>query len=136
MSFHEIYSKYADFERLKLHQSENYLPVKWINDIGQILTKTDIAVCRAGINTLTELAYFGIPAITIPIPNHSEQNLNAKYFEKAGLVKILPQSRLTPQTLLESLKIIKRRAKVTNNFIIKDAAKRVALETILAGLHE
>lgn len=129
-------SKYFDYERLKQYQSDVYMPVKWIgDDIGEIMLRADLVVCRSGINTLSEAAYLGIPALTIPIANHSEQNINAKYFEKIGLAKILPQSKLSPEILLGNIKnMLKSKAKRTKDIkdiIIKDAAKRIALETII-----
>lgn len=141
-------SKYRDFERLEqLRRSgslgklkERYTVKKWIGEeYGVILQEADLVVSRAGINTLTELAFLGKPALLIPIPN-SEQNKNAKYFEGLGLARVLPQSKLSGETLLEKIGTmlkglghLKEKAKEAKKVIIPDAAKRLALETMLLG---
>lgn len=134
-------SKFGDFERLKQKENEFYKVEKFIsNGWGEILNKCDLVISRAGINTLTELAYFQKPALVIPIRNHHEQNTNAKYFANLNLIKILPQSQLTGETLLENIKLmlkdiksLKEKAKIAKGIIIPDAAKRLSLETILLG---
>lgn len=136
-------SKYQDFERLeelgKLGQlGEKYQVMKWIGkEYGEILQKADLVVCRAGINTLTELAQLGKPALLIPIPA-KEQKCNAGYFEKLGLAKVLPESKLSKESFLTNIKEMLKnlagytqKAKAAEKIIIPDAAKRLALETIL-----
>lgn len=141
-------SKYRDYERLeelgKLGSlgilGERYTVKKWIGqEYGEVLQEADLVVCRAGINTLTELALLGKPVLLIPIPN-IEQNKNARYFEGLGLARILPQSKLSAETLLENIVILvksldrlKEKAKEAEKIIIPDAAKRLALETVLLG---
>ncbi|TSC87729.1 MAG: Uncharacterized protein G01um10147_415 [Microgenomates group bacterium Gr01-1014_7] len=134
-------NKFGDFERLEKRRSEKYIVKKWIGEEwGQILKKVDLVVSRAGINTLNELAYLGIPALVIPIPYlfENEQNKNAKYFEGLGLAKILPQSKLSGKSLLENIRLmvdnldmLKKKAENAKKIVIPDAAKRLALETIL-----
>lgn len=132
-------SQFQDFERLSALQSKHYLVKKWLGrEIGQVFSKASLVVSRAGINTLMELIYFRKPVIVIPIPFQDEQNQNARYFENLGLVKILPQSKLSGKTLLQSVKQMlndlnyfnkpyEKVGEINNN----DAAKRLALETIL-----
>lgn len=140
-------SKYKDFEKLSLLKSslsnpERYLVRKWINgrDLGLILKNIDLTISRAGINTLQELSYYNIPTIAIPLPDFlgKEQTVNAKYFERFGLVKILYQKNLTSENLLAEIRLMlknldnmKKKAMGAKNIIIPDAAKRLALETII-----
>ncbi len=134
-------SKFGDYEKLEAKQGERYIVQKFIySEMPYILANTDLVVGRAGINTLSELAYLGTPAIVIPVPylHQDEQNKNAKYFEELGLVKTLPQSKLNGQSLLENIKEIlkdlteiRKQAKNAKEMIIPDAAKRLALETVL-----
>lgn len=136
-------SKFKDFERLQNHQSENYMVKKWAGkEWGQLLSEADLLVSRAGINTLSEMAILGKPGLVIPVPYlyKDEQNKNAKYFEKLGLVKVLPQSKLSGETLITNIKAmlkdldkLKEEATKAKSVIIPDAAKRLALETILSG---
>lgn len=139
-------SKFSDLEKLQLKQKnlknpQRYFADKWLGeDFGLILHEADLAVSRAGVNTLVELAYCGVPALLIPIPYlyKNEQVENARFFENLGLTKTLPQSQLTPKTLLEkindmlkSLKTLKDQARNSRSIIISDAASRLALETML-----
>jgi UDP-N-acetylglucosamine--N-acetylmuramyl-(pentapeptide) pyrophosphoryl-undecaprenol N-acetylglucosamine transferase len=138
-------NKFKDFERINaLNISpENFLVKKWIDkEYGSILRKVDLVVCRAGANTLTELAYLGKPALTIPIPYlyKNEQNINAKFFKDLGLVEILSQSKLSKESLLENIELmfknlpdLKERAKRAKSIVDLNASKRLALETILLG---
>lgn len=134
-------NKYKDFQRLFNLQNERYLVKKWIGqEIGAILQRIDLCVCRAGINTLSELAFFGKPALVIPFEpiSQNEQNKNAHYFQNLGLVRILSQSKLNHKTLLWNVKYIIKNlpkltsdAKISRKVITLDAASRLALETIL-----
>lgn len=137
-------NKFRDFERLeekgKLNNfGERYVVRKWIGEeYAQNLQNADLVICRAGINTLTELAFLGIPALVIPIPSHYEQNKNAKYFANLKLAKVLPQSQLSAETLLKNVKKmlkdlerLKKTAKGAKILVVTDAAKRLALETVL-----
>lgn len=134
-------SKFHDFERLDKHQSDRYLVKKWIGqEWAKILSKADLVICRAGINTLTELAYLGKPALVIPFEPlyQDEQNKNAKFFAEAGLVQILPQSKLSANTLykrvmtmLKNLNHLKNRAKEAKRVVNADAAQRLALEILI-----
>jgi UDP-N-acetylglucosamine--N-acetylmuramyl-(pentapeptide) pyrophosphoryl-undecaprenol N-acetylglucosamine transferase len=134
-------SKFKDFERLSQKQNPRYLACKFIDkEMAYLLKTADLVVSRAGINTLTELAYFGTPTLVIPVPYlyKDEQNKNAKFFEKLGLVKILPQPKLSGNGLFENIKEMlknidhyKISAKAAKIVIIPDGAKRLSLETIL-----
>ena len=142
-------SNFNDFEKLTKKRSdlknpERYLPVKWIDgkNMGAILTKVDFCVSRAGINTLLELAYLKVPSLVIPLPYlyKNEQNVNAKYFEKLGLVSIISQNSLNEKNLVENIKNmlsnidkLKKQAEAAKSVVIIDAADRLALETFLLG---
>ncbi len=135
-------NKFGDYERLqgRGELSDKYLVKKWIGEeYGGVLSRVDLAICRGGANTLTEVVYLKKPALVIPIPYlyEDEQNKNAKYFKDLGIVRILPQSKLSGKSLMENLKFmlnnlqrIKQRANDAKKSIIPNAAKRLALETI------
>ncbi len=136
-------NKFKDFERISSLDipSDKLILKKWIGqEYGTLLRKVDLIVCRAGANTLTELAFLGKNALVIPIPYlyKDEQNVNAHFFNKLGLVEILPQSKLSAKSLVESIKDIlgridklNKKAKFAKKIINLDASKRLALETTL-----
>lgn len=134
-------SKYHDFERLESLQNERYLVKKWIGPAwGAVLSKVDLVISRAGINTLTELAFFGKPALVIPIPYlyKNEQVVNARFFKELGLAEVILQSKLSGESLMENIKAmlsnlesLKKKAAGAKEIIIPDASQRLALETVL-----
>ena len=70
------------------------------------LSQAAVVVSRAGAHIIYELGYLGIPCVLIPIPwvSHNEQLLNAQILERNHQAVILPQSQLTPQSLVSSIK--------------------------------
>jgi UDP-N-acetylglucosamine--N-acetylmuramyl-(pentapeptide) pyrophosphoryl-undecaprenol N-acetylglucosamine transferase len=140
-------SKSQDYERLsdkskELGLEEKYLPLKWVeaDDMGGIFERVDLVISRAGANTLTEISYFGVPTLLIPLPfiPRDEQSVNARFFKKVGLAEVLPQSELTASSLvkkvsemLKSKASLKKRAGNAKSLVIVDAAKRLAQETVL-----
>jgi len=108
---------YKDFEKLKAASrllpkklSSRYKIAKWFNtkELIEIFSRVDVLVGRAGANTVSEAAALGIPAVFIPIPwaTGDEQTENAKILESMGAAVILPQDRLTPKRLLNSIDYI------------------------------
>jgi UDP-N-acetylglucosamine--N-acetylmuramyl-(pentapeptide) pyrophosphoryl-undecaprenol N-acetylglucosamine transferase len=52
-----------------------YVAVEFMNEeIAEAYALADLAVCRAGLGTLTELGVLGIPAALVPNPGHQESN--------------------------------------------------------------
>lgn len=134
-------NKLKDFENLEKQKSERYLVKKWIDKgWGKLLSETDLIITRAGINTLLEIAFFQKKAIVIPIPYLSgqEQEKNAKFFENLGIATILPQSKLSGESILRlTRELLKKQfgdwmnTEKVKKVVIIDAAKRLALETVL-----
>ncbi len=133
-------SEFRDYDRLILKKSARYLPIKWINsEIGTVLSRTDILIGRAGINTLLEAAYWGIPSLVIPIPYlyGDEQHRNAEYFKDLGLCDIIEQKDISTEVLFNKVQeMIKRLtrlkivAKKAGSVVVKDAAKRIVAEIL------
>lgn len=144
-------SKYKDFEGLQeisssLPNKNRYLPKVWVevNDWSLLLREADLCVSRAGVNTLLELALFGVPTIVVPIPYiyKNEQVVNAKFFTENGLSEIIYQDKFNKETLLSEVKrALKdmpfrcKRAKLAKSVVIQDADKRLAQEVLLLS-HE
>lgn len=82
--------------------SEHYCQIEFTNDMADVFAITDVAVSRAGANTIAELLALKIPAVLIPLPkgnSRGDQVENAKYYAQKGLVTLLPQENLTPESL-------------------------------------
>ena len=76
-------------------------------EMGQFYQEADMAITRAGSNTLFELACFQIPAVVIPYPHaSSHQSANAQYFADQGAVLWREEKELTPDWLLEQIRLL------------------------------
>lgn len=64
----------------------------YMYNMEEALAVADLAVCRAGASTVTELEQLGLPAILVPYPyaaeNHQEKNARALVDKKAALMVI------------------------------------------------
>lgn len=125
-------SKYKDFERLKKKENGSYRVEKFIfKGWEDLMAASDLIVCRAGINTLSELAFLQRPALVIPIEGHKEQDLNARFFAQKGLIKVLQQLDLTGESLFSNIKLcLRKKSAKIKKLIIENGARRLALETI------
>lgn len=100
-----VYHQYGQLPRPAAR--EHYVTKAYFSagELAKIYSQASLVIGRAGINTVTELAYLKIPAVLIPLPytQRLEQDVNARYLEKLGLAVILPQDRLTPAALLSAV---------------------------------
>lgn len=99
----------GDFE--KLETAKQKLPVRikgryhvkkylTTEEMGTFLNYADLVVCRAGANTVSELAALGKPALLIPIPYAAEQIQNAQMLVGVGTAEMLFQKNLSEKTLI------------------------------------
>ena len=79
------------------------VPDAFIDDMGEAYAWADLAVCRAGAMTISELAAAGVPAVLVPFPHavDDHQTLNARYLAQAGGAVLLPEHQLEAQRLSE-----------------------------------
>ena len=80
----------------------------FIQDMAEAYRWADLAICRAGAVTVSELAAAALPSILIPFPHaiDDHQTANARYLMDAGAAVLLPQAQLTPHYLAEQLKYL------------------------------
>lgn len=76
---------------------------------------SDLAITRAGTGTLAEAAFYGVPALMVPLPESSEnhQLFNARAVEAAGAGRVIEQpdvSAAMGEAVLECLMLPRRRA--------------------------
>ena len=88
----------------KIINNNNYKSFEFLgNEIFDVLNFADIVVSRAGLSSLTELAYFKKPTIIIPIPN-SHQEDNAEYFADKNACIYLKQDDLNKNIFISNIK--------------------------------
>lgn len=88
-------------------KTENYLQLEYAYDIFDLFAAADIVVTRGGANSLAELAAIGKKTLVIPLPkgaSRGDQVDNALSYQKRGLVSVLEQKGLSPQSLAENIK--------------------------------
>lgn len=73
--------------------------VEFIDRIDHAYAAADVAVCRAGAGTVSELAVVGLPAVLVPFPHdeHDEQLRNAGPLVDAGGAVVVPDGDATAE---------------------------------------
>jgi UDP-N-acetylglucosamine--N-acetylmuramyl-(pentapeptide) pyrophosphoryl-undecaprenol N-acetylglucosamine transferase len=75
--------------------------VPFLERMELVLAVADLAVARAGANTIHELAACSIPSILVPYPHATDdhQEANAREMERAGAADVYRDRDLTPEGL-------------------------------------
>lgn len=73
----------------------------FIDDMATAYGEADLAICRAGAMTVTELAAAALPAILVPFPYavDDHQTVNARCLSNAGAAVLLPEAELDAERL-------------------------------------
>lgn len=73
-----------------------YVVEQYIDRIDLAYAAADLVVCRAGANTVTEVAAVGLPAVFVPLPiGNGEQALNAHPVVHAGGALLIDDDAMT-----------------------------------------
>jgi UDP-N-acetylglucosamine--N-acetylmuramyl-(pentapeptide) pyrophosphoryl-undecaprenol N-acetylglucosamine transferase len=85
-------------------QNQNYQSFEFLNTEGmlKVFTVADAIVSRAGMNALTEISFFKIPAILIPMPD-SHQEDNAEIFKQSEAAIVLDQRKLNKEDFVRNV---------------------------------
>lgn len=89
----------------------------FIRDMAEAYSWADVVICRSGALTVSELCAAGIGAVLVPFPHavDDHQTANAKQMVEAKAAVLIPQPKLTPATLTETLQdLAKDRTRVMN----------------------
>ncbi len=102
--------EYSSFSK---HLKLNRLKVKvmpYFDAIYDLYAIADLAICRSGALTLSEIVAAGVPAIFIPYPYAAEhhQEYNALSLARRGAGLMVKEEELNTQLLVESIRILKR----------------------------
>ncbi len=120
----------------KIKQEEKhkgYFQTEYMNKIENAFNVCDICVTRAGSNTVFELLSLKKPCLLIPLPkgnSRGDQVDNAKYFQKQGLVNVLEQDVLTPESFLYNVNALydgrKNLLKNLEKHPVKDCSRQIS----------
>jgi UDP-N-acetylglucosamine--N-acetylmuramyl-(pentapeptide) pyrophosphoryl-undecaprenol N-acetylglucosamine transferase len=79
-----------------------YVVVDFVDRMDLAYAAADLALCRAGANSVTEAAAVGLPAVYVPLPiGNGEQVLNARPVVAAGGGLIIDDAELTTAWVVE-----------------------------------
>jgi UDP-N-acetylglucosamine--N-acetylmuramyl-(pentapeptide) pyrophosphoryl-undecaprenol N-acetylglucosamine transferase len=116
----------------------------FIDDMAEAYAWADLAVCRAGAMTVTELQAAGLGAIFVPLPvaTDDHQTRNAEFMVRSGAAQVIQERDLTPDRLGEAIgeliadrgRLLKM-AQAARGGALVDAAARLADLCVAAGAH-
>ncbi len=126
----------------KINSYENYNSFEMVNNIVNLYNISDFVIGRSGAGVTAECFFKHLPMLLIPLANKAtrgDQMLNAQYYERQGVARILNESELTPTKLYEEIvkfnKTLKRfKSQYSKMKIIN--GKKIVIELIneLAGV--
>jgi UDP-N-acetylglucosamine--N-acetylmuramyl-(pentapeptide) pyrophosphoryl-undecaprenol N-acetylglucosamine transferase len=117
----------AHWERCRQYDKPPTRQVRAFWDpIADAYAAADLVVARSGAMTLAEICAFGLPSILMPLPTAAadHQTANAQALEASGAAVLLPESRLSAESLSQSVRsLLADPARLTR---MRDAARRRA----------
>ena len=118
-----------------------YVVVPFVDRMDLAYAAVDLVVCRAGANTVTEVAAVGLPAVFVPLPiGNGEQALNARSVVDAGGGLLVDDSALTPEwvaatvpELARDRARLERMSRAASGLIPRDADDKLAQMVLRAA---
>ena len=111
--------------------------VPFTSEIQYAYAAADLAICRSGASTLTELSHYGLPSILVPYPFAADdhQTRNAEIFSDAGAAELWQQADLEGGTfgdrlvgLLEDEARLAKMGTAMAALAVPDASERICRE--------
>jgi len=107
LTIHHIIGRrdWDEFGGVSIDGSLDYRTVEYEDDVPSLLVSADLALCRSGASTVTELAIAGLPAILVPLPGapRDHQRANSAELVDAGGAIVIEDSDLSAASLAEAL---------------------------------
>lgn len=85
----------------KNEEVKNYKFLPYVHDMHFAYAASDLVICRAGANTISEIICLGIPSILIPFPYaiDDHQIINAKILKDIDAAIVIPENELNATDL-------------------------------------
>ena len=108
------------------------------NDMQYVYSASDLVICRAGATTVSEIIFFGLPAIIVPYPYaYRHQNANTKILEARGAALVIQDNQLNAEIIKEKIKSLSENSDTLNqmrdafnSFAQFDASEALARQCI------
>jgi predicted glycosyltransferase len=97
-------------------------------DFTTLLANCALSVSQAGYNTLMEVVGAAAPAVVVPFARgqETEQTLRARYFAGRGLLELVEESALAPETLAAAIDRAAQKPRAARGSVKLDGAQRSA----------
>ena len=97
-------------------------------DFTTLLANCALSVSQAGYNTLMEIVSAAAPAVVVPFARgqETEQTLRARCFADRGLLELVEESALAPETLAAAIDRAAQKPRASSTSINLDGARRSA----------
>jgi UDP-N-acetylglucosamine--N-acetylmuramyl-(pentapeptide) pyrophosphoryl-undecaprenol N-acetylglucosamine transferase len=84
--------------------------VPYLDQMDKAYAIADLAICRAGAMTITELTACGVPSILVPYPfaARDHQTQNARGLVDRGAAEMIPDAELSPEDLASRIEALFR----------------------------
>ncbi len=131
-----------NYEGIKIPKNIKMVPL--IDDMLNVLKKTDLIVTRAGASTIAEITAVGVPAVMIPSPHvtHNHQEKNANVLGNNGSAVVIKEKELTSDILLSTIdslinddKKLKSMKEASKKLGVRNSATKTAciIENLVIG---
>jgi UDP-N-acetylglucosamine--N-acetylmuramyl-(pentapeptide) pyrophosphoryl-undecaprenol N-acetylglucosamine transferase len=118
-----------------------YVVLPYVDRMDLAYAAADLVVCRAGANTVTEVASVGLPAVFVPLPiGNGEQELNARPVVDAGGGLLVQDAALTSEWVCATVPdLVADRERLAGmsaaaaGLIPRDADEKLAAMVLAAG---
>jgi len=123
---------YDEYKKIKT--TSNVKIVSYLENMAQVLKKTDLIVSRAGASSISEITALGLPSILIPSPyvTHNHQYKNAKSLEERGATVIIEEDKFDGSLLVNEIdhilndkELYQSLSKQSSNLGVKDSATKI-----------
>ena len=89
-------------------RSPNYHGLAFVDNVADYYARADVVVCRAGANTLFELAAVAKPVVTVPLPksdtSRGDQVQNAAYFADRYGFRVIAERDMTTAGMADAVR--------------------------------
>ncbi len=108
--------------------------LNFCSEIQFAWASADLAICRSGASSLTELAHYGIPSVLVPYPFAADdhQTTNALIFSEPGAAELWHQNEIEDETfaariiaLFQDEERLEKMKSTMIDLAIPDASERV-----------
>jgi UDP-N-acetylglucosamine--N-acetylmuramyl-(pentapeptide) pyrophosphoryl-undecaprenol N-acetylglucosamine transferase len=112
--------------------------MKYIERMDMAYAAADLALCRAGAITCSELMVTGTPALLVPSPNVTadHQTKNARSMERGGAARLLPEAELDARFIDAVTDVLgdpaqrQQMSEAARQMARPDAARRIAADIL------